>query len=250
MRTTWRGMTTARATSTRARAHTTSSLVPARSGAGPCSMPPAPCNGVNLPACSVPWTCRPAWDVLVFFRPSSRGCFCAVAHQQIHRVVSARPLQWPFLCSCYSPSHVASNPKNSIKFWMGGSKGSGARLNTRSFSSPIEVSVLAGPFSVSARQRLGAAAFRGNAISDGVKHTVSVFVGVLPRSRYFARRNKTSNNRHIPDCAGYQKMPFDILSGFSSVRVNGDGMVAVLHAHNGTELYRTSTIPPRKPRAP
>lgn len=74
---------------------------------------------------------------------------------------------------CYSPSHVASNPKNSIKFWMGGSKGS-----------------------------------------------------------------------------GYQKMPFDILSGFSSVRVNGDGMVAVLHAHNGTELYRTSTIPPRKPRAP
>mmetsp|Transcript_21506 Transcript_21506/g.56067 ORF Transcript_21506/g.56067 Transcript_21506/m.56067 type:complete len:459 (-) Transcript_21506:147-1523(-) len=43
----------------------------------------------------------------------------------------------------------------------------------------------------------------------------------------------------------WEKMPFPMLSGFTSYRVGADSMTVHFHAHNGTELYVTPPIPKR-----
>eukprot|EP00954_Amorphochlora_amoebiformis_P003533 273738-Amorphochlora_amoeboformis.AAC.1 len=48
------------------------------------------------------------------------------------------------------------------------------------------------------------------------------------------------------DGSGHQSMPFPILGGFASVRLETESMEIVLHAHNGTELHRTGKIPRRQ----
>jgi len=45
--------------------------------------------------------------------------------------------------------------------------------------------------------------------------------------------------------SGYQPMPFEIESGFTSFQVSAKSMKVVFYAHNGTELY---TVPDIKPR--
>jgi tartrate-resistant acid phosphatase type 5 len=49
-----------------------------------------------------------------------------------------------------------------------------------------------------------------------------------------------------PGGSEFQPMPFTPLSGFTSYRVGADSMRVVFHAHNGTVLYTTDPILPRK----
>lgn len=49
-----------------------------------------------------------------------------------------------------------------------------------------------------------------------------------------------------PGGSEFEKMPFAPLSGFTSYRVGADSMRVVFHAHNGTVLYTTPPILPRK----
>ena len=49
-----------------------------------------------------------------------------------------------------------------------------------------------------------------------------------------------------PTGSGWEPMPFDMKSGFTSYRIGAESMEVVFHAHNGTALYTTPAIMPRK----
>lgn len=48
----------------------------------------------------------------------------------------------------------------------------------------------------------------------------------------------------------YQKLSMVMKSGFTSFLLGDESMKVVFHAHNGTVLYETPAIPPRKVKGP
>ena len=49
-----------------------------------------------------------------------------------------------------------------------------------------------------------------------------------------------------PTGYGWEPMPLDMKSGFTLYRIGAESMEVVFHAHNGTALYTTAAIMPRK----